>query len=111
MRKELPPCCVGMSGRCWRYLSLSEDPADRRSADAVAKFEEFSLDSLVTPVCVLLGHSLDQCGDGVVDGRAPGSVRIGPLFGDQATVPAQDGAWCNQAVSAECLGQQSDECG
>jgi hypothetical protein len=62
------------------------------------------VDSLVTPGCVFLGHFFDQCGGGVVDGRAPGSVRIGPLCGDQATVPAQDGAWCDQAVSAECVG-------
>ena len=78
----------GVSGWCWRYVSLSENSADRRSADAAAKFEEFFLDSLVTPVCVLLSHSLDQCSGGVVDGRAPGSVRIGPLVGDQARVPA-----------------------
>jgi hypothetical protein len=73
-------CRHVVSGWCWRYLSLSEDPADRRSADAVVKFEEFALDSLVAPGCVLLGYFLDLCGGGVVDGRAPGSVRIGPLL-------------------------------
>jgi hypothetical protein len=106
-RHVVSMCRDGAGG----YLSLSEDPADRRNAEAVAKCEGFSLDSLVTPGCVLLGHSFDQCGGSVVDGRAPGSVRIGPLFGNQTTVPAQDGAGYNQAVSAECLGQQSDVCG
>jgi hypothetical protein len=37
--QELPPCRVGVPGWCWRYLSLFEDSADRRSADAVAKFD------------------------------------------------------------------------
>jgi hypothetical protein len=64
--------CVGM---VLRYVSLGEDPADRRSAGAVAKFEEFSLDPLVPQFAFslailsisvatvsLMGGRPDRCG-------------------------------------------------
>ena len=42
--QELPPAGVGVPGwRRWDPVAL-EDPADRRGADAVAEFEQFTLD-------------------------------------------------------------------
>ena len=47
----------------------------------------------------------------VVEGWATGAVRVGPLLGHQAAVPAQDRGRGDQAVTAQRRGQASDQCG
>jgi hypothetical protein len=58
----------------------------------VAEFEQFALDPLVSPAVVPGGEPLDQRGDIGADRRPSRAVRAGPLAGDEAAVPAQDGA-------------------
>jgi hypothetical protein len=65
---------------------------------------QLALDSLVAPGLVLSGHPFDQGGDRVVDGRAFGPVRVGPLLGDQAAVPPQDRGRSDQAMTAQHTG-------
>jgi uncharacterized protein (DUF1330 family) len=69
-----------------------EDPADSGCADQVAELEQFALDSLISPAVVLGGEPLDERGDLGADRRPSCPVPVGPLAGDQAAVPAQDGA-------------------
>ena len=76
-------------------------PADRGCSDAVAELEKFALDALVTPFLVLAGELLDQDGDGLVEGWATAAVRVGPLLGNQPTVPPEDGGWSDQAMPAQ----------
>src|SRR6266849_976480 len=73
-----------------------EDPADRGCADAAAEFEQLALDPLVSPAVVLDGEPLNERGDVGADWRPSRPVRAGPLPGDQAPVPSQDGAGCDQ---------------
>ena len=51
--QELAPAGVGVSRRRRWYPAALEDPTDGRSADAVAEFEQFALDSAVAPARVL----------------------------------------------------------
>ena len=88
-----------------------QDPADRGCSDAVAELEKFALDALVTPFLVLAGQLLDQDGDGLVEGWAPGAVRIGPLLGHEAVVPPQDRGGGDQAMPAQSRREASDQRG
>src|SRR5882672_5656796 len=75
-----------------------EDPADGGCADPVAELEQLALDPLVPPAVVLGGEPLDERGDLGADRRPSCPVGVGPLAGDQAAVPAQDGAGGDQPV-------------
>jgi hypothetical protein len=77
-----------------------EDPADRGGTDAIAELAQFALDARITPARVLAGQPFGQCGDGGVEGRAPGAIRVGPLSGHQAAMPAQDGGRGDRSVAA-----------
>ena len=109
--QELEPCRVGAPLRCWRDLQGLEDPADGGCADLVAEFEEFALDSLVSPVVVLGGEPPDKHGDLGADRRPSRPVRVSPLAGDQAAMPAQDGAGGYQPVHPQLRWQKPDERG
>ena len=85
-----------------------EDAADRRGPHAVAKFEQFALNSLVSPAGILPGHALDQHTNSVIDARTTDAVGVGPPFGHQATMPAQDRARRDQSMDMQHLGQSSD---
>jgi hypothetical protein len=78
-----------------------QDAADGRGPDVVSEFEQLALHSLVSPAGVLLGHALDQHTHSIVKGWTPETVGIGPLLGDQATMPAQDRARRDQAMLAQ----------
>jgi hypothetical protein len=54
----------------------------------MTELEQLALDALVAPGRVLAGHPLDQRGDRLVEGWATATVRVGPLLGHQAAVPA-----------------------
>jgi hypothetical protein len=86
----------------------------RRMVDAltpVAELEQLALDPLVSPAVVLGGEPLDERGD-LGAGRRPScAVRVGPLAGDQAAVPAQDGAGGDQPVRSQPPGQEPDQRG
>ena len=69
------------------------------------------MDALVAPGLVLAGQPFDQRGDRWVEGWATASVRVGPLLGHQAPVPAKDCGRGDQAVPAQRRGQALDECG
>jgi|SRR5258705_12777521 len=73
-------------------LQRFEDTADGGCADPVAELEKLALDPLVSPAVVLGGEPLDQRCDLGADRRPSCLVGEGPLAGDQAAVPAQDGA-------------------
>ena len=53
--QELPPRRVGASDRGWRYPQPLENAADRGRPNAVAEFEQLTLDSLVSPPLILPG--------------------------------------------------------
>ena len=66
---------------------------------------------LVSPAVVLGGEPLDQRGDLGADRRPSHPVRVGPLAGDQAAVPAQDGAGGDQPVHPQPCRQEPDQRG
>jgi hypothetical protein len=75
----------------------------------VAELEQFALDPLVSPAVVLGGESLDQRGDLGTDRRPSCPVRVAPLAGDQAAVPAQDGTGGDQPVHPQPCRQKPDQ--
>jgi hypothetical protein len=79
-------------GRCRWYLQPLENAADRRGPYAVAEFEQFALNSLISPAGILPGQALDQHNNSIIDGRTTDAVGVGPLVGHQTTMPAQDRA-------------------
>ena len=99
--QELPPRRAGAPFRCRGNLPGLEDPADGGCADPVAELEQLALDPLVSPAVVLGGKPLDERGDLGADRRPSYPVRVGPLAGDQAAVPAQDGAGGDEPVCSQ----------
>ena len=97
--------------RCRRDLQGLEDPADGGRVDPVAELKQLTLDPLVSPAVVLGGDPLDQLGNLSAGRRPSRPVRIGPLAGDQAAVPAQDGAGGDQPVSPQPGRQEPDQRG
>ena len=77
----------------------------------MAELEQLALDPLVSPAAALSGEPLDQRGDLGADQRPPDPVRIGPLPGDQAAVPSQDGAGRDQPVYPQPCRQEPDQRG
>jgi hypothetical protein len=74
----------------------------------VTELEQFALDSHVSPAVVLGGEPFDQRGDLGADRRPSRPVRVGPLAGDEAVVPAQDGAGGDQPVHPQLCWQEPD---
>jgi hypothetical protein len=109
--QELPPSRVGVPKRSRRYPLLLQDAADGGRSDTVANLEQLALDSLVSPAGILPGHALDQLSHGGGDGWASEAMWICPFSGDQATMPAQDCARCDQAMPPQRLRQPADERG
>jgi hypothetical protein len=77
----------------------------------VAELEQLALNSLVSPALILPGHALDQHAHTVTDGWTTDAVRVSPLLGHQATMPAQDRARRDQAMLPQHPGQSSDQRG
>jgi len=109
--QELPPGRVGAPLGRRRDLQRLQDPADRRCADPMAELEQLALDSLVSPAVVLGGDPLDERGDLGADWRPSRPVGVGPLAGDQAAVPPQDGARGDQPVRSQRSREQPDQRG
>jgi hypothetical protein len=65
----------------------------------------------VSPAAVLGGEPPDEQGDLGADRRSACPVRAGPLAGDQAAVPSQDGAGGDKAVHPQPCRQESDQRG
>jgi hypothetical protein len=93
--QELPPGRAGVPFWCWWDLKGLENPSDGGRADPMTELEMLALDALVPPGGVLGGEPLDEGGDLGAGRRAARPVRIGPLRGDEAAVPPQDGAGCD----------------
>jgi hypothetical protein len=102
---------VGVPGRCRWYPQPLQNAADRRRPHAVAELAQFALNSLVSPAEVLPGQALDQHHHSVIDAWTTNASGIGPLFGHQATMPAQDRAQRDQSRNSQHRGQSSDERG
>ena len=109
--QELPPGRVGLPFRRGRDLQGLEDPADRGGADPVAEPEQLTLDPLVSPAVILAGEPLDQHDDLSGDRRAARPVRVSPLPGNQAAVPAQHGPRSDQPLNPQISGQEPDQRG
>jgi hypothetical protein len=60
---------------------------------------------------VLGGKPLDQRGDLGTDRRPTRPVWVGPLPGDEAAVPPEHGAGCDQPVHPQRSRQQADQRG
>jgi hypothetical protein len=86
-------------------------PCVRISAPHRPSFEQLALDPLVPPARVLGGEPRDECGDLSADRRPAHLVWAGLLAGDQAAVPAQDGAGGDQPVHPQPCWQEPDEFG
>ena len=85
-------CGAGGIGRVLRTRPIV-DALTRR-----AEFERLGLDPVVSPAVVLDGEPLNERGDVGADWRPSRPVWVGPLPGDQAPAPSQDGAGCDQPV-------------
>ena len=109
--QELPPGCIGVPLRRRGYLQRLEDPPDRGRAHPVAELKQFALDPLIAPAVVLVGESLDERCDLGADRRPACPVRVGPLRGDQAAVPPQDGTWGDQPTHPQPPRQEADQRG
>jgi hypothetical protein len=77
----------------------------------VTELEQLTLDPLISPAAVLSREPLDQPCDLGADRRPSHPVRVGPLPGDQAAVPAQDGTGGDQPVRPQPSGQVPDQRG
>jgi hypothetical protein len=86
-----------------------ENAADQGCSHAVTEREQLALDSLVAPAGILAGHALDQHGHSIIDRWTPEVVRICPLPGDEAPMPAQDRVRRDQAMPTQQLRPSLDE--
>jgi len=102
-----------MSERLWCRGSLQrlEDLADRGRTNPVAELEQLALDPVVSPAVVLGGEPLDEGGYLGADRRPSCPVGADPLAGDQAAVPAQDGAGGDQPVRSQPCRQEPEQRG
>jgi hypothetical protein len=92
----------GAGGRALRIRRIVEAPTP------VAELEQLALEPLVSPAAVLGGETLNERGDLGADRRPSRAVRVGLLLCDQAAVPAQDGAGCDQPVRPQLMWQEAD---
>ena len=77
----------------------------------MTELEQLALNLLVSPAVVLGGEPLDECGDLGADRRPSHSVRVGPVAGDQAAMPAQESAGGYQPVRSQPWRQEPDQRG
>lgn len=82
-----------------------QDSADGARAQPVPQPEEFALDASMTPGWILLRQAQHQATDLIVEGRATGPVRVGPLPGNQAAVPCQQCAGGDDPMKAQLAGE------
>lgn len=68
-------------------------------------------DPLVPPAGIFRREALDQRGGPGTERRSAAAVWVGPFPGDQAAVPSQHGAWCDQPMCPQVPGQQPDQRG
>jgi hypothetical protein len=72
---------------------------------------KFALNALVAPAGIVPGQLLNQPGHGRVSRWASGSVRVRPVAGYQAAMPAQDRGRSDESVGLQRPGQMSDQGG
>src|SRR6516165_7808182 len=89
-------------------LQRLQDPADGGRTDPVTELKQLALDPHVSPAAVLGGEQLDERGDLSADRRPSRPVRVRPLAGHQAAVPAQDRTGGDQPVPAQPCWQEPD---
>ena len=104
--QELAPGRVGEPLGC---RGIFRALRTRRMVDAptpMTELQKLALDALVPPGGLLGGEPLDHRGDLGTDRRPARPVRIGPLPGDEAAVPPEHGAGCDQPVPPQSWGQE-----
>jgi hypothetical protein len=74
-------------------------------ADSAAESVEFAVDTAVSPAGVLGGEPGDEVADVVWQRWTSWWRGLGPLLGDQALVPGQEGAWGDDPVLAQGSGE------
>jgi hypothetical protein len=95
------PRAAATSGR-GAEAGAAQDAADGGGADAVAKAPQLALDAGRAPGRVLPGQAQDQAGELLADRRPTGACAfLLPLPAQQTSVPGQEGAGGDQAVSAQ----------
>ena len=76
-----------------------QDRPHARGGDDDADGGELTVDATVAPLWVLLRQAEDESGGSFRDARPAGpAVRVGPAFGDEVPVPAQQSFWLDEEV-------------
>src|ERR1035438_4597101 len=96
-----------MAGR--RPAGSAEDPPHGRFADLVPELGQFTVHPAVSPGRVLPREPQYQVADLLAGPWAAWPVRIRPLALDQAAVPGQQRARCDEPMGAQHGGQQPGE--
>src|SRR2546430_4635000 len=94
-------------------LSGSSSPLNRANPDlrSPTRHNPALGITLISPAVVLGGEPRDQSSDLDADWLPSPSGGVGPLAGDQAAVPAQDGAGGDQPVHPQPCRQEPDQRG
>ena len=84
---------------------LFEDSPHSEGPNAVTEADEFAGDAAVAPRRVVGGH-LDDAATQLHRGAGPPGrpARLGPVAGDSASVPAQQGLWCDEPAGLAAVG-------
>jgi hypothetical protein len=77
----------------------------------VSEAGQLALDAPVSPARIITCQANDEFAELVVDAGAAGRVRVGPILGDQAAVPGQQGGWRDEPVAAQFAGQDPGQGG
>jgi len=92
----------------WRRTDAvgAQDSPDSRVSELVAKANEFTVHSAISPLRVFSGEPVDQLADLGIHRRTTWPIRVLPPAALQATVPSQQSGWRDQPVTAQLSGQQ-----
>jgi hypothetical protein len=108
--EEGAPVGVGPARRRAQVCG-GQDAADGAGADVVSEAGELALDAAVSPPRILSCQPEDELAQLAVDARTTGRARVGPLLGDQTSVPGQQGGGCDESVVAQFAGHDPGQGG
>ena len=87
-----------------------QDRPDVRGGHDDAHGGEFAVDPAIAPLRILLRRPEDERGGSLRDARPTGpAVGIGPAFGDEVPVLAQQNFWLDEEAPETLAGEQSRE--
>lgn len=84
-------------------MAEAQQPPDRDAADPVPQLAQLALDPNIAPGRVLDREPSDQIGELAVHTR-PAAARVGPLPGDQPSMPGRTVAGVTSRQTFNCLG-------